>query len=195
MRAYGSTAAFILAALMTTGAAAQTGEVTIESRPGTAAASVVMHLTGTITAIDAATRTVTIQGDGGQNQTIVAGPDVRNFAQLGVGDRVDFEYQEALALELKPGSTAPISRTEDVAVAGAAEGEMPAGIGGRRVTVVAEVVALDAETSTVSLKGPNRTVDLKVRDPEQFKRISVGDRVEATYVEAMAVAVTPAAAE
>jgi hypothetical protein len=34
---------------------------------------------------------------------------------------------------------------------------------------------------------------LKVRDPEQFKRIAVGDQIEATYTEAVAVAVNPAA--
>jgi hypothetical protein len=33
-----------------------------------------------------------------------------------------------------------------------------------------------------------------VRDPEQFKLIAVGDQVEATYVEAVALSVTPVAA-
>jgi hypothetical protein len=32
-----------------------------------------------------------------------------------------------------------------------------------------------------------------VRDPEQFKLIAVGDQIEATYTEAVAVAVKPAA--
>ena len=58
--------------------------------------------------------------------------------------------------------------------------------------ITAEVVALDAKTQVVTLRGPKRTVDLKVRDPEQFKLIAKGDRVEATYTEAMAVAVEPA---
>ena len=31
-----------------------------------------------------------------------------------------------------------------------------------------------------------------MKDPEQFKRIAKGDRVEATYTEALAVAVEPA---
>jgi hypothetical protein len=30
------------------------------------------------------------------------------------------------------------------------------------------------------------------RDPEQFKRVAKGDRVEATYTEALAIAVEPA---
>jgi len=57
---------------------------------------------------------------------------------------------------------------------------------------MAEVVALDPATQTVTLRGPQRTVELKVRDPEQFKRVAKGDRVEATYIEAVAIAVDPA---
>jgi hypothetical protein len=183
-------AAFVLAVVMTTSAAAETATVAVETAPGAGGVAVAANLSGKITAIDAATRTVTIQTEDGRELSIECGPEVKNFAQLAVGDRVDFEYRQALTLELKPGSTAPISRTDDVAVAGAAEGEAPAGMGGRRVTVVAEVVGLDAATSTVSLKGPKQTVDLKVGDPEQFKRITLGDRVEATYVEALAISVS-----
>jgi hypothetical protein len=60
------------------------------------------------------------------------------------------------------------------------------------VTVVADVVAIDAATKTVTLKGPHRTVDLTVDDPEQFKRVNVGDQVRATYTEALAIEVQPA---
>ncbi len=63
---------------------------------------------------------------------------------------------------------------------------------GRTVTVIADVIGVDAEKQTVKLKGPKRTVDLKVRDPEQLKLIKVGDQVEATFTEAVAVAVEPA---
>jgi len=60
------------------------------------------------------------------------------------------------------------------------------------VTVTASVIALDPPTQTVTLKGPKQTVDVKVADPEQFKRISVGDQVEATYTEALAISVEAA---
>jgi len=45
---------------------------------------------------------------------------------------------------------------------------------------------------TVSLKGPERTVDLVLGDPEQFARVKMGDRVEALYVEAAALSVQAA---
>ena len=52
---------------------------------------------------------------------------------------------------------------------------------------------MDSSTQTVTLKGPKQTVDLKVRDPAQFKLINIGDQVEANYTEALAVTVEPAA--
>jgi hypothetical protein len=41
----------------------------------------------------------------------------------------------------------------------------------------------------VTLRGPERTVDLKVRDPAQFALIAKGDQVQVTYAEALAVKV------
>ncbi|HQR10595.1 MAG TPA: hypothetical protein PLW68_04630, partial [Casimicrobiaceae bacterium] len=64
---------------------------------------------------------------------------------------------------------------------------------GRQVTIVADVVGVDAAKQVVTLKGPQRTVELKVRDPEQFKLIAKGDQVEATYTQALAIAVAPVA--
>jgi len=183
---------FAMAAVLVWPAAAQTGTAVVGKGPGVAGAAQTVKLTATIAAIDAATRAVTLKGPEGRELTVTAGPEVRNFAQMKVGDRVDVEYLEALTIELKKGSTAPIARTEQAGAAGAKPGERPAGLAGRQVTVTAEVIGLDATTQTVTLKGPRRTVELKVRDPEQFKLVAKGDRVEATYTEAVAVVVAPA---
>ncbi len=183
---------FAVVAALTFPAAAQTGGAVVAKAPGAVGVAETVKVTATITAIDKATRAVTLKGPQGKEVSLIAGEQVKNFAQLKVGDQVNIEYVEALTLELKKGSTAPVARTEQAAVAGAKPGESPAGAGGRQVKITAEVVALDAKTQVVTLRGPKRTVDLKVRDPEQFKLIAKGDRVEATYTEAMAVAVEPA---
>lgn len=172
--------------------AAQTGAAVVAKEPGKVGVAETVKLAATITAIDAATRAVTLKGPQGRELTVVAGEQVKNFAQLKVGDQVNLQYVEALTLELKKGSTAPVSMTEKAGVAGAKPGERPAGMGGRQVTIVAEVVDVNAQTQAVTLKGPQRTVELKVKDPAQFKLVAKGDRVEATYTEAVAVAVEPA---
>jgi Cu/Ag efflux protein CusF len=173
-------------------AAAQTGGAVVTKEPGKVAMAETIKATATITALDAATRAVTLKGPQGKEMTLIAGDQVKNFAQLKVGDQVNIQYVEALSLELKKGSTAPVARTEQAGAAAAKPGERPAGMGGRQVTIVAEVVDLNAQTQVVTLRGPQRTVELKVKDPAQFKLIAKGDRVEATYTEALAIAVEPA---
>jgi hypothetical protein len=185
--------ASIIAAALALPAMAQTGAAVVGKGPGVAAAAQTVKLTATITAIDAATRAITLKGPQGKEITVTAGPEVKNFAQMKVGDQVDAEYVEALTLELKKGGGKAVARTEQTGAASAKPGERPAGLVGRQVTIVADVIDVNAATQTVTLRGPQRTVELKVRDPEQFKLIAKGDQVEATYTEAVAIAVSSAA--
>ncbi|HVN33800.1 MAG TPA: hypothetical protein VMU96_00945 [Casimicrobiaceae bacterium] len=173
-------------------AIAQTGSAMVGTAPGKAAAVETIKLAATITAIDKATRDVTLKGPQGNEMTLTAGPEVKNFDQLKVGDKVDLNYVEALTLELKKGGGLVVQRTETAGAAGAKPGEKPAGAVGRQVTIVADVVALDPAKQVVTLKGPKRTVDLKIPNPDQFKLIAKGDQVEATYTQAVAIAVMPA---
>ncbi len=161
--------------------------------PGKAAVAKTVKITATITAIDKATRDITLKGPHGNEVTITAGPQVKNFDQLKVGDQVNMQYVEALTLELKKGGGLVVARTEQAGAVGAKPGQQPAGAVGRQVTIVANVVDVNAATQTVTLKGPQRTVELEIPDPEQFKRIAKGDQVEATYTQAVAIAVEPAA--
>lgn len=184
----------VAAALAASPVFAQTGAVVAGKAPGAAVIAQTVKATATITAIDAATRAVTLKGPKGNEMVVTAGPEVKNFAQLKVGDQVNIEFLESLALELKKGGGAPVAATAKEGAAAAKPGERPAGVVGRQVTVVADVIDLNAETQVVTLKGPQRTVELKVRDPEQFKLIKKGDQIQATYTEAVAIAVTPAAA-
>ena len=174
-------------------AMAQTAGVVAGSAPGKAGVAQTVKLTATITAIDKATRDVTLKGPQGNEVTVTVGPEVKNFANMHVGDQVDAQYVEAVTLELKKGGGQKVARTEQAGVKGAKPGEQPAGIAGRQVTIVADVIAVDPAKQSVTLRGPQRTVSLTVSDPEQFKRIAVGDQVEATYTQALALAVEPAA--
>ena len=171
---------------------AQTGAVMAGTAPGKAGMAETIKVTATITAIDKATRDVTLKGPQGNEIIVSAGPEVKNFDQLKVGDQVNMNYIEAFTLELKKGGGMIVQRTEKADAAGAKPGEKPAGAVGRQVTVVADVVAVDPAKQTVTLKGPQRTVNLRIPDPEQFKRVAKGDQVEATYTQAVALTVEPA---
>ena len=184
----------ILAALAFAGSAlAQTGAVVAGTAPGIAGVAQTVKITATITAIDKASREVTLKGPKGNEVVVTAGQEVKNFANMKFGDQVDVQYVEALTLELKKGGDMPVARTEQKGAVGAKPGESPAGAVGRQITIIAVVVALDPARQVVTLKGPQRTVELRVADPEQFKLIAKGDQVEATFTQALALAVEPIA--
>ena len=173
-------------------ALAQTGGAVVGTGPGVAAAAETAEITATITAINHKTREVTLKGPQGREVTLELSHEVKNFSHMKVGDTVTAKHVQALTLEFKKGGKEVISRTENAGAAAAKPGEKPAGMAGRHLRIVAEVTAVDPGTQTVTLKGPKRTVDLHVQDPEQFKLIAVGDHVEANYTEALAIAVEPA---
>lgn len=167
----------------------QTAE-SFASAPGRGQVARTVRVSATVTAIDKATRTITLKGADGKEFPIVAGPEVRNFDQLKVGSEVVVAYFEALAIDLKKGGGAKVERVDTAGGTRAASG--PGAAFGRQVTATGDVIGLDAATQTATLRGPKRTVDLHVPDPKQFKLIAVGDQVQVTYTEAVAVSVEPA---
>lgn len=185
-------AACVVAAALAAPALAQQGAVVAGKAPGMAGIAQTVNVQAKITKIDAKTREVTLKGPRGNEVTVEAGPEVKNFSKLKVGDNVDVQYVESLVLELKKGGGMPVERKEEQAMKSAKKGEKPGAAAGRRVTVVGDVVNVDTAAKTVTVKGPKRTVDLHVEDPEQLKMIAKGDQVQATYTEAAALSVTPA---
>jgi hypothetical protein len=63
-----------------------------------------------------------------------------------VGDQVAAEYIEALTLELKKGGGKPVGVAEQTGAMGAKPGERPAGVAGRQVKIVADVIDVNPST-------------------------------------------------
>ena len=152
-----------------------------------------VEVTASVEAVDAATRTVTLKGPEGRLLTVEAGQQVKNFDRIRVGDHVVARYQQAVSVELKKGGTAPVARVEGSMGGTAKPGTKPAAGVGHQISATADVIGVDPKTRTVTLRGPQRTIDVVVHDPEQFKLVAVGDQVEAPYTEAVAVSVQPVA--
>ena len=176
-------------------AVAQTSGATMQTSPGKATLRHEHQIVATVEEVDAAKGHVTLKGPKGNLVPLTVGPEVRNLAQVKVGDKVRVRYAEALSLTLKKdGKELPSAKAASETMRAPA-GATPAGAVGEQITVVADVIAVDAKTHQVTLKGPNRTVDLYVEDPEQLKLIKVGDQIEAVYTQAVAVTVEPVAAK
>jgi len=174
-------------------AQAQSAGAVVAKEPGKVAMAEAVRLSATVQAIDKDKRLVTLKRADGSTFAITAGPEVRNFDQIKVGDQVVARYVESLSLELKKASGGIRERVEREGGAVAKPGEKPGMAVGRQVTVVADVVAVNKAKQTIRLRGVEHTIDLKVRDPNQFKLVKVGDQVEATFIEAVALSVEPAA--
>jgi len=150
-------------------------------------------VTATVQSIDHQTRMVTLLGPDGDTRRVHVSDDVKNLDQVKKGDLVTLVLYEAIAYQVrKKGTTEPgIAEAADVATA--PYGARPGMAGASAVTITATIVSVDRHTNTVKLKGPEgNVVSVKVSDPTRLEGVAVGDLVEITYTEAVAVAVTPA---
>ncbi|WP_027778207.1 hypothetical protein [Paraburkholderia caledonica] len=164
--------------------------VEVTKGAGTATVTGTAKVTATVVEIDPATRTVTLKDKKGHIVDVEVGEEARNFGQLKVGDVVTIEYREAMSLSLSK-TSGPRSASERTMEQRSSPGAKPGGTIGREITVMADVLAVNAKAKTVTLKGPHNTVDVIVEDPEQMKNIRKGDQVQVVYTEAVAISVTP----
>ena len=150
-----------------------------------------VSVTATVTAIDQTTRAVTIKTTDGKDYSFIAGDAVKNLAQVAVGDIVTATYTEALLYEVKSGGTT--WRIADHGNLQGGGGDKPAGMVGQKTTVTVVITAIDTATPSVTFKGPAGNVrTIKVQQPEKLTGVKVGDTVDITYVESVAVSVEKA---
>ena len=197
----GLLAPLTLAACSTHETTAATAPVVAGAAPTPVVSGVVAEnavtVTATVEAIDQKTRMVTLRGPDGKLTTVHAGDQVKNLAQVKKGDQVVVTYYESLAYEVhKPGGQAVPGVVAASDVATAKPGERPAAVGAQAVTVTSTIDAIDKTNHTVTLKGPDGNLTtIKVKDPTKLDKVKVGDLVEITYTEALAIGVQPAAAK
>ena len=155
-----------------------------------------VQMTATVVALDPANRTLTLKGESGSQAVVVAGPEVRNFAQIKVGDRVTMVYYVGVAAQVKPRGTPATAPTESTTSERARVGDKPLAGGGRSMATTVKIDSVDTSFNTVTFKkadGITRTIAVEDPDARRFIRtLKPGDPVEITYTEATAVSVEPA---
>jgi len=151
----------------------------------------VSTLEATVTAIDQATREVTLKSADGESVSFIAGDEVKNLAQVKVGDKLKLEYLESVTVQVLEAGQADVGAETVAGAARAKPGEKPAGVAISETTVVVVIEAIDKEHEKVTLKGPEgKTKTVKVRNPENLEKVAIGDKVMITYTEALAVKIT-----
>jgi Cu/Ag efflux protein CusF len=150
----------------------------------------VQELTATIEAIDHDGRLITLKSKDGEEATVFAGPEVKRFNELKVGDTVTFRYYESLVSRIrKPGEPAKPSTSGDPTVV-RGKGARPGATVSQQQTITVTVKAIDPKVPSVTVvTNTGHTSSFKVEDKNNIKDLKVGDQVEITYTEAVLISV------
>jgi hypothetical protein len=144
--------------------------------------------TGTVEAVDAATRTITLKKPDGTFVTTVAGPDIKRFEEVKPGDTVNVRYYENVIVRVKqPGESEVVSSAKGTT---GSEQVLPGGTRAKQVTITATITAIDPTTPSITFTGPHGwKYTSKVQDTEALAKVKVGDKVDIVWTEAMLVSV------
>ena len=142
--------------------------------------------TAVVEAIQADTRTVTLKKPDGTFVSVVAGPDIKRFAEIKVGDKVNARYYENVVIRVKqPGEAEQLSGVKGTT---GSEQTLPGGTKAKQVTITATISAIDTTTPSITFTGPNGwKYTSKVQDPEALAKVKVGDKVDIVWTQAMLV--------
>lgn len=147
--------------------------------------------TFTIDAIDYKARLVTLKDDEGLTQTLYASPDITRFDELKAGDKVEFRYHESVVFSIRrPGQPAPAEYGGGVTrrTKGA-----PGGVISEQITASVTVTAIDPNVPSLKVKtDTGRVMGFKIEDKKNLEGLKVGDQIDITYTQALAVSVNPA---
>ena len=146
--------------------------------------------TFTIEAINSTTRVVTLKDKDGNLEELFCGPEVQRFDALKVGDKVTFRYHESVVSalrrpgqEARPAESGGITRTP---------GSKPGGTISQQMTATVTIQAIDMKAPSVTIKTQKgQQMSFRVENAKNLEGYKVGDTVEITYTQALAVSVEP----
>jgi hypothetical protein len=189
-------AALSLAASAHAAAPAQKGSVEVNptAKKGQAGATKVVKLSATVKAVDAAKRELTLEGKNGQVQTVKVPPEVKRFDEIAAGDTITVQLEQGLLLEYQPAGSEVVEPKVEAAAGRAEPGSAPAGAVAAAVQSTVEITAIDLKNRMVVFQGPQGGVyQVKAGPKVQIEKLKVGDKLLATYAEAVAIKLEKAA--
>lgn len=167
---------------------ARTGQVTQEGVPG-GVATQVEEINAVVSAINYATSSVTLEDAQGHQRSFTASPEMINFQQLKVGDKVNATVVLEQMVYLRDAGAASTDSATGV-VATAPAGTKPGMLVADSVEITAVVKAIDTTLQTATLEftdGTRKTV--KVRPDVQLKTEHLNRQVVIRLSSALALRV------
>jgi len=144
----------------------------------------------TIEAINTTTRVVTLKDKEGNLEELFCGPEVQRFDALKVGDKVTFRYHESVVSSLRrPGQAARPAETGGIT---RTPGAKPGGTIAQQTTATVTIQAIDLKAPSVTVKTDRGAqMSFRIENAKNLEGYKVGDTVEITYTQALAVSVEP----
>jgi len=145
---------------------------------------------GTVTAIVADTRELTLMGTDGGLVTITASEAVERFDEIAVNDVLKFEYYTYMKAEFREPTAEEIAEPLVVVAEGgkAPEGMDPAAVVGAVVKAVVSIEVLNRPNMTATVKGPRGNyATIQMEDEKLITELKIGEVLILIYAEAIAV--------
>ena len=174
----------ILFLLVTTNLIAQNSAISV--------AGPTVTITGKVTSINQKSRKVKLKTDDGQWHIFTANADVKNLAQVKKGDSITVVYTESVVYQVrKQGSLTGVDAPNAAATG---TGANTGSAGQQQTTITATITAIDPGVPSITFWGPDKeTQTIKVKDPRNLDGVKVGDVVDITYTDAIAIKVIKSA--
>jgi hypothetical protein len=160
-----------------------------QDRPGGIEGEMLV-ITATVKAIDKKNRVITLQSADGKRNKIKCGPEVRNFAQIRVGDEVKTSLLETVELFVTGNGEPAAERVKEADRAPV--GGKPGFAAVDAIEVKAAVVGINYQTREVTLQGPEGNFVSVIAGPEvqRLNEIKAGDSVVARLTRAISIEVS-----
>ncbi len=174
-----------LSCVLSLGAAALAPQALADTTTPVAGEATVKEIVGIVTVVDIPTRKMTIKTPEGVFEVLTIPPEVKRIAAIKIGDKVTVTETEAVLVDVEKGRDAGSMGAIGETTVEPEAGAKPAGTIVEKLKLYGKVVSVDRAASKVTVRGPNRTVTLKVEDRAILDDLKPGDGVIATYVRAI----------
>lgn len=155
-----------------------------------------VKITAKVTAIDYKTRSITLQDtQTGGSMQLTAGPEVKRFDDIKVGDTITFLYLESVAMSIvKPGTQMPSDAAATPAtpqvLRTSSPNNKPEGMITQEQSTTVTVQSIDMTKPEITVKTQDgRVLSFLVQDKSNLDGVKPGDVVQITYSQALMVSV------
>ncbi|NEX22477.1 copper-binding protein [Thiorhodococcus mannitoliphagus] len=140
------------------------------------------EISGTVVIVNQEQRMLTVQTPEGRFEVLHVPEEVKRLDEIKIGNHLAITQTDFLLVDLHKGADAGSVGVTTGSEVVRDPGEKPSGMMVHSVTVTGVVQGVNKAKSTVTIKGPERTMTFKVKDPAVLDSVAPGDSVSASYI-------------